>query len=239
MNDLSPDRDSARTQNPRTDLRVVLLDVDGTLLDSNDAHARCWIEVLAGHGHVRDYADVRQLIGMGGDKLLPLLLDLPHDSAEGKAIAAERGSLFLEKYLPGLKPTRGARALVEKVLAAGLKPVVATSAGDELHALLQHACVADLVELSATSEDARRSKPDDDIVQAALRKAGVRPAQAIMVGDTPYDVQAANAAGVRAVTLRCGGWWSDDQFGEQCEIYDDPADLLRSWEASLLGRSVA
>lgn len=115
------------------------------------------------------------------------------------------------------------------MLEDGLLLVVATSAGDELSALLNQAGVADLIEVAATSDDAEKSKPDADIVQAALAKASIGAHEAIMLGDTPSDIGAASAAGVGTVALRCGGWWKDADLAGAIGIYDDPADLLSRW----------
>lgn len=119
--------------------------------------------------------------------------------------------------------------MLQKMKTEGLRLVVATSAGDELPKLLRQANVEDLVELKTTSKDVKHSKPDNDIVVAALDKAGVAPEQALMFGDTPYDVQAANAAGVACVALRCGGWWEDPAFSEAIAVFDDPASFVRAW----------
>ena len=119
--------------------------------------------------------------------------------------------------------------MLERLLADGLVLVVATSAGDELSALLNQAGLADLIEVAATSNDAAKSKPDADIVQAALAKAGIAANVAVTLGDTPYDIQAASAAGVGTVALRCGGWWKDADLAGAIGIYDDPADLLSRW----------
>jgi HAD superfamily hydrolase (TIGR01509 family) len=206
-------------------VRGVLLDVDGTLLDSNDAHARSWAEIFKRHGMDIGFERVRPLIGEGGDKLLPQLTGIGADSAEGKALSAERRELFLESYLPNLRPTRGARTLVECLKTNGLRVVIATSAGkEELDALLRQAGVDDLID-RATSSDAGASKPDPDIVSAALRQAKLPPAAAVMVGDTPYDIEAAKRAGVKTIALRCGGWWDDAALAGAVAIYDDPAAL--------------
>jgi HAD superfamily hydrolase (TIGR01509 family) len=212
-----------------TSSRGVLLDVDGTLLDSNDAHARSWAEVFERHGMHIGFDRVRPLIGEGGDKLLPQLTGLDADSARGKELSAERRKLFLEKFLPTLRPTRGARTLVEQIKAKGLSVVIATSAnGKELAALLRQAGVEDLIE-RATSSDDGASKPDPDIVRAALEEAKLAPDEAVMVGDTPYDIEAAARAGVRTIALRCGGWWDDAALGGALAIYDDPAALALSF----------
>src|SRR5690349_6215531 len=95
-----------------TKVRGVLLDIDGTLLDSNDAHARSWAEIFKRHGMDIGFDRVRPLIGEGGDKLLPQLTGIDAESPQGKALSDERRELFLREYLPALRPTRGARALV-------------------------------------------------------------------------------------------------------------------------------
>ncbi len=210
-------------------IRAVLVDIDGTLLDSNDAHARSWMAVLKDHGHAFPFERVRPLIGMGGDKLLADLLGDSIDSSLIERLGDERGRVFRATELHHLKPTRGARDLLERLQADGLSIVVATSAqSEETAALLKQAGLDDLVDDGADSGDADESKPDPDIVQAALRKAGLRPSEAVMLGDTPYDIAAAAKAGVPAIALRCGGWWNDDAFSGAVAVHDDPADLLKS-----------
>jgi phosphoglycolate phosphatase-like HAD superfamily hydrolase len=214
-------------------LRTVLLDVDGTLIDSNDAHARAWVDALRAHGYVVPFEQVRPLIGMGGDKLLPELTGLDRESGEAERIGATRSGLFLDRELPALRGTRGARALLERLLERGLELVVATSAkSDEVRALLEQAGVADLIELASSADDAERSKPDPDIVRAALRLSGSQAAHSILIGDTPYDIEAATRSRVPTVALRCGGWWSDEALGGAVGIYDDPGQLLEQMEGS-------
>jgi phosphoglycolate phosphatase-like HAD superfamily hydrolase len=224
---------------PGSALRTVLLDIDGTLIDSNDAHARAWVDALRAHGYVLPFEQVRPLIGKGGDKLLPELTGLDPESGEAERIGATRSELFLRRELPALRPTRGARALLEHLLDQGLALVVATSAAeDEVRALLEQAGVSDLIELASSADDAERSKPDPDIVQAALRLSGSQAAHSAMLGDTPYDVEAAARARVPAIALRCGGWWDDAAFAQARAIYDDPADLLAHLEESPVGNAV-
>src|SRR5678816_4109302 len=131
---------------PGSALRTVLLDVDGTLIDSNDAHARAWVGSLRAHGYVVPFEQVRPLIGMGGDKLLPALTGLDPESTEAERIGETRSELFLEEELRSLQPTRGARSLLEHLLGVGFELVVATSAkDDEVRALLEQAGVSDPV----------------------------------------------------------------------------------------------
>lgn len=221
---------------PGSALHTVLLDIDGTLIDSNDAHARAWVDSLRAHGYVVPFEQVRPLIGMGGDKVLPVLTGLDPESGEAERMAETRSELFLERELPTLRPTRGARALLEHMLGVGLALTVATSAKeDEVRALLEQAGVSDLIQLASSADDAERSKPDPDIVQAALRLSRSQAAHSAMLGDTPYDVEAATRARVSIIALRCGGWWDDAALAQAAGIYDDPGELLAHFDESPLG----
>jgi len=207
-------------------LKGVIFDIDGTLVDSNDAHAHSWVETFAEAGYSVPFEVVRPLIGMGADKLLPKTIGIRHDSEEGKRLTKRRSEIFREKYLPRLRPLPGARDLVLRVRKDGLKAIVATSAKDEeLNGLLKAAGVEDLMEEKATASDAKRSKPDPDIVEAAVEESGISPKHLVMIGDTPYDVEAATRAGVRAIAFRSGGW-DDASLKGAVQIYDGPADLL-------------
>jgi HAD superfamily hydrolase (TIGR01509 family) len=213
-------------------LRGVLLDIDGTLIDSNDAHAQSWHEALKEFGRDIPAGTVRPLIGMGGDKLLPRLLGVDAESDVGKAFSERRAAIFLERYVPGLRPTPGAKDLVRHLKAAGLRVVIATSAREEeMNPMLEQVGLDDLVTQKTTSDDAERSKPDPDIVRAALAQGKLAPAETIMLGDTPYDVEAARRAGVRTVAFRSGGWDAKALAGAVA-VYDDPAHLLREFTAS-------
>lgn len=208
-------------------LRGVLLDIDGTLIDSNDAHAHAWVTALAAKGHSAAFERVRPLIGKGGDKLLREIVDIDSESELGQQMSDHRHSVFKSEWLARLKATAGARELLEQFQQDGLKLVIATSASEgEVDDLLEQAGLADLIQAAASADDAEDSKPDPDIVQAALRKSGLEPHQVFMLGDTPYDVEAASLAGVRTVSLRSGGWWDDASLAGSAGIYDDPADLL-------------
>jgi HAD superfamily hydrolase (TIGR01509 family) len=219
-------------------VKAVLFDVDGTLVDSNDAHARAWVEAFAEAGIRVSYDEVRRAIGMGGDKLMPAVAGLTEDSPEGKPIAKRRQEIFAQKCLPHLRSLPGASDLAKALKAGGYTLVAASSAKEaELEALLKIAGVDDLLDAATSSDDADQSKPDPDIVQAALKRAHARPDEAIMIGDTPYDVKAARSAGVRVIAFRSGGWSDEDLRGAEA-VYDDPADLLAHLDDSpLAGRS--
>lgn len=213
---------------------AVLLDVDGTLVDSNDAHAQAWADTLHERGYAVSFARLRRLIGQGGDKLLPNAVSVAAESELGQQLAERRTRIFSERYLPRVQAFPGARALLERLRADGFALVVATSAKrEELEPLLDVAGVADLLEDATSSDDAEHSKPDADIVEAALKKAGCPPERAVLLGDTPYDVEAARRASVAAIALRCGGW-SDAELSGASAIYADVADLLRHYEQSPL-----
>ena len=212
----------------------VLLDVDGTLLDSNDAHAFAYLEALRAHGIEQSFDPVRRMIGMGSDRILPKLAGVDADSDLGQRIQEKKREVFRERHLPELEPVRGARELLEHLRARRLKLVVASSAsGEELQMLLKAANVDDLVEEATSSDDAEESKPAPDLVEAAVRRAGLPEEQLIMIGDTPYDIEAARRAGVGILALRSGGW-EDRDLGGSLAIYDDPADLLARLESSPL-----
>ena len=172
---------------------------------------------------------------MGGDKLLPTLAGISSESELGKRIAERRGRRFREHYLPTLRPFPDVRALLERIAGEGFRIGVASSAKeDELNALLDVAGVADLIFRQTSSDDVESSKPDPDAVHAALAKLRVPPTAAVMIGDTPYDVEAAKRAGVAAIAVRCGGWGDDDLAGARA-IYDDACDLLAHYTPRIFG----
>ena len=213
-------------------LRGVIFDIDGTLVASNEAHARSWVETLSEAGYEVPFDVIWPMIGMGGDKVLPSATGIEADSTLGKQLSSRRWEIFQDRYLANLRPTPGARALVERIAADGLKTIVATSAsGNELQTLLEAADVADLMDATTSASDANDSKPDPDIVQAAVKKSGLKPDELVMLGDTPYDVQAAIGAHVNLVGLLSGGW-TKEELSVDLAIYENPADLLRWYDAS-------
>ena len=217
-------------------VEAVLLDIDGTLMDSNDAHASAWVDVGREFGYAISFDEVRWLIGMGGDKVLPRLTGLLDDSEEGKLLLERRGEIFRKRYLPQLRAFPGTRELLERLRADGLRLVVATSASEEdLKALLRQGNIEDVMQAAANADDAEESKPSPDIINAALKKSKAHPDNVIMLGDTPYDVEAALLAGIPTVAVRCGGW-TDAELGGAIAVYQDPQDLLINYESSPLSR---
>ena len=214
--------------------KAVLLDIDGTLIDSNDAHAQAWVDVGKEFGYDIKFDHVRWLIGMGGDKVLPAVTGLEEESKEGEKILERRGEIFRSQYLPRLKPFEKTRELLQTISDDGCKLVVATSASEkDLEALLKQAGIEDLIDKAANSDDAEESKPAPDIIEAAMKRGKVEPGEAIMIGDTPYDIGAATQAGIPIIAVRCGGWDTEELRGA-ISIYDDPADLLGQYSSSPL-----
>jgi HAD superfamily hydrolase (TIGR01509 family) len=220
-----------------SNIRGVILDVDGTLVLSNDAHAEAWMEAMADFGYYVPYEKIRPLIGMGGDKVLPETIGLQKNSEDGIKISEKRKEIFQKKHVPTLWAAPGARELVEYMHVHGLKLAVASSAEkDELKALLRVAGVSGLVEEEISSSDTGRSKPDPDVIQVALQRFDLPANQVLTLGDTPYDIEAASKVGVGTIALRCGGW-SDHELKGALAIYNDPDDLLNHYDTSPLGDS--
>jgi HAD superfamily hydrolase (TIGR01509 family) len=215
-------------------IKGFLLDIDGTLLDSNRAHAKAWQHALRHFGYEVTAGEVLTLIGMGGDRVLPALVPgLDKNRGRGKEISEFRKKYLLEKVVPSLKPTPGARDLVKELKKRKIKLVVATSASEEeFKNLLKKAQVDDLLSEYTTSSDVENSKPAPDIITAALKKTGLKSAGVLMLGDTPYDIAAAKKAGINTIALRSGGF-SDEQLKGAIAIYDDPKDLLNNLEGIL------
>ena len=215
---------------------AAVLDVDGTLVDSNDAHARAWVEAFAEAGVPVGYDEVRRSIGMGGDKLMPRVAGIEEDTPRGRRISERRGEIFKTRYLPHVRPFPRVRDLVHRFVEDGFTVVVASSAKeDELAPLLERAGVADLITSRTSSEDADNSKPDPDIVAAALKQSGAPRGAAIMLGDTPYDVEAAIRAGIAIAGVESGGWTREALSGAVA-VYADAADLYERYEESPFAR---
>ncbi|MBW4563868.1 MAG: HAD family hydrolase [Mojavia pulchra JT2-VF2] len=215
----------------------VILDVDGTLVLSNDAHAQAWVEAFAEFGYEVKFEQVRPLIGMGGDQIIPQFAPgLSDQEGIGKKIAEKRKELIINKFGTNLTPANGARQLILKMQSVGLRLIIASSATtQELSVLLKAAQVDDLLsqDEAATSSDAEASKPDPEIVEAALSKLNMQPSQVVMLGDTPYDIKSANQAGIDVIAVRCGGF-DNTQLKDAIAIYNDPADLLTHYDTSPL-----
>ncbi|AFZ11754.1 HAD-superfamily hydrolase, subfamily IA, variant 3 [Crinalium epipsammum PCC 9333] len=216
-------------------LRGVIFDVDGTLVLSNDAHAQAWVEAFAAFGYEVSFDQVRPLIGMGGDQVIPKLVPgLNNKEGDGKAISTKRKELILKQFSPTIPSAPGSRELVLRIQGDGLKLMVASSAtSEEVEILLKNAQVDELLSERTKSGDAESSKPAPDIVEVALSRLGMKPHEVVMIADTPYDIQAAKGCGVGVIAVRCGGF-TDEELAGAIAIYNDPADLLAHYDNSAL-----
>lgn len=217
--------------------RAVIFDVDGTLIDSVDFHAQAWVDAFADFGHPVPFERVRRQIGKGGDHLMPVFLTSTEIDRKGEALEVHRGKILKERYLPRFRAFPKARQLVERVLTGGMRVALGSSAKeDELAVYKRIAGIEDLIDTETSADDAGNSKPSPDIFEAALAKLGISDRDSVLVvGDTPYDAEAARKAGLRMIGLRCGGWSAEDLCAAGCiAVFDDPADLLERFEASPL-----
>jgi HAD superfamily hydrolase (TIGR01509 family) len=219
-------------------VKAVIFDIDGTLLDSVDLHAECWQKAFQKFGYHFPFEKIRSQIGKGGDQLLPVFLSEKDLKEKGKAISEYRSQLFMGEYLQKVKPFPCVRELFETVKSHGQKPALASSAkGDELKIFERIAHIEDLVYVGTSSADAKQSKPHPDIFEAALGQLGkdIQPQDVIIVGDSPYDAEAAGKAGVRAIGVLCGGFAESDLRAAGCiAIFRDPEDLWKRYEDSPL-----
>ena len=220
-------------------ITAIIFDMDGTLIDSVDFHAKAWQRTFERFGHRFEYAAIRAQIGKGGDQLMPALLPDEVVERDGEKMEEFRKDLFKNEYLPLIQAFPSVRDLFLRVQADGKRTAVASSAkGDELETYKKITRIEDLVEKETTSDDAERSKPYPDIFQAALHRLDAPPGQAIVIGDTPHDAKAAHAAGMAVLGVLCGGFAEADLRQAGCaEIYDDPADLLKNYDRSMAARN--
>ncbi len=219
---------------------AVIFDVDGTLVDSVTLHAQAWQDAFRDFGHEFELDKIRGQIGKGGDQLLPVFLDERVCEEQGEAINKHRAGILKKRYLDRIEGFPQVRALVQRLQAEGWRVALASSAkGDELATYKKIADITDLIQTETSSDDAEHSKPEPDIFQAALEKLdGLDPKQAFVIGDTPYDAEAAGKAGVRTIGVTCGGWSEAELRQAGCiAVYRDPADLLAKYEQSPLARS--
>jgi HAD superfamily hydrolase (TIGR01509 family) len=218
--------------------RAALFDVDGTLVDTNDLHAAAWREAFGHFGLDRPFEAIRWQIGKGGDNLIPALFpDLPE--ARREEIEEHRSDLFRRCYLPRAAPFPGVRPLFERLAGDGVRIVLASSSNsEEVDFYLGLIGCEDLVAAKTSKDDVESSKPCPDIFETALAKAApVGADEAAVVGDTPWDAQAAGRLGLRTIGFRSGGF-PDEALSAAgaCALYDGPEDLLRRYDSSVFGR---
>jgi HAD superfamily hydrolase (TIGR01509 family) len=185
-------------------VQAALLDVDGTLIDTNYQHALAWFRAFDQHGFVLPLWRIHRAIGMGGDQLVPALVGKETDDEKGDDIRDARDSLYQE-LIGEVEPLHGSRELISDLKERGVTVVLASSSPkDELDHYLELLDARDLADAWTTKDDVESTKPEPDLVNAALEKAGT--GNAVMVGDTRWDVEAAAKAGVQTACVLTGGW---------------------------------
>lgn len=212
-----------------------VFDIDGTLVDSVDLHARAWRDAFLAFGKDVPLPALRAQMGKGGDQLMPLFLSQVELEKFGEEMEAYRGALYKRDYLPQVRAFPGGRALFQRLKADGIALALASSArADELGIYKRLAQIEDLVQVEVSADDAARSKPHPDIFRAALAALGNPAAGGVLVvGDSPYDAQAAGKLGLRTIGVLSGGF-PEDWLRESgaVAIYRDLVDLLARYEQS-------
>ena len=219
-------------------IRAVFFDVDGTLVDSNDMHVLAWEEAFRSIGAQFDRATIHGQIGKGTDMLVPSLMP-DADAALIEKLGDAHAAVFKPRLLDQVRPFPGAHDLLARVHAAGQTVVLASSASaDEVDHYLDLLNARDLVQATTSSGDVESTKPAPDIFAAALKKVAPLSAEEVLVvGDTPYDIQAAAKCGIATVALRSGKFPEETlRDAGAIAIYDDVAALLAEYDRSPLGR---
>src|SRR5579875_2456640 len=218
-------------------IEVLLTDIDGTLVDSNALHAEAWRRAFEHFGIQIGMDEAWRQIGKGADQLIPTFVPEPERERLEKPLKEVRKEIFHRDYMPRIVPFAKAHDLLVRIRDAGIRIVLATSSNPEdLAPYGKLLGMDDLVDAASSSGDAKSSKPAPDIFAAALKKSGKQPDQAIALGDTPWDAQAAGKLGIPVIGLTCGGWKRNDLRDAGCaEVWQDPADLLLHFSESALG----
>lgn len=218
-------------------IEAVIFDIDGTLVDSVDLHAQAWKEAFKHYGKDIPFEQVRRQIGKGGDQLMPVFFSRDELDEFGQEMEEYRGHLFKRDFMPRVRPFHRVRELFERIKADGKRIALASSAKEEELAVYKKiAHIEDLVEAETSADDAEKSKPHPDIFEAALEQLGdIARDKVIVVGDTPYDAEAAGKLRLKTIGVLCGGFPEKELRATGCvEIYEDPADLLARYDESIL-----
>lgn len=219
-------------------VKAVLCDMDGTLVQSNWLHAAAWRDAFSAMGIELDLEEVRRQIGKGGEELIPVFVPWWKRKWVEQPLKRYREYVFKSEYMSQVRPIPGAREVMEKMREAGITVALASSAKkNELGTYKRIAQIEDLVEEETSADDADRAKPHPDIFQAALDRLGLEPHDALALGDTPWDAEAAGKAGVSTVGVTTGGWSKEDLMDAGCvEVWKDVGELARNFDSSIFAR---
>jgi HAD superfamily hydrolase (TIGR01509 family) len=212
---------------------AAILDVDGTLVDTNYQHALAWYRAFRQHGVALPIWRIHRHIGMGGDQLVASLVSEAFDEEHGDDVRAAEKALYLSLIVE-VQPLEGARELIADLRVRGHPVVLASSAkAQEVDHYLDLLDARELVDGWTTSADVERTKPEPDLVRAALDQLGTD--DAVMVGDTPWDVEAAERAGVPTVAVLTGGF-SEQELGDAgaAAVFTSIPDLRKNLDSTPL-----
>jgi HAD superfamily hydrolase (TIGR01549 family) len=207
--------------------QAFLLDIDGTLVDSNDKHADCWVAAFAHFGKTVEWKLIRGQVGKGGDLLVPDTLSAREMRTFGEELKSYRGELWKREYMKTVEPFPGVVDALERLHDRGALLALASSSNpDEVEYYVELLGVGDLLAGTTSKEDAKFSKPSPEIFQAALERVKSDPAMTFAVGDTPYDILAAHRIPVPIVAVRCGGF-PDGLLAKAEFLFDDLPSMMK------------
>jgi HAD superfamily hydrolase (TIGR01509 family) len=208
-------------------MAIAILDIDGTLVDTNYQHALAWYRAFHQNGIVLPVWRIHRHIGMGGDQLVEALTDEDTEKEHGDEIRTAEKVLYME-LINEVEPMDRSREFIEELKQRGHTVVLASSAKqDELDHYLDLLDARDLADEWTSSADVEETKPQPDLVQSALKKVGGEPDDAVMVGDTPWDVEAAKRVGVGTITVRTGGFGADElREAGAVALFESVAELV-------------
>ena len=217
-------------------IQAVIFDLDGTVVDSNDLHVEAWREAFREYGKDFPTRELHRHIGKGGDKYLPEFLSERELREFGKELEQFRGDLFKRNYIERVRPFPKVKELFERIRDDGKRIALASSGSEaDVDHYVELAVLGELIESRTSKSDVEHSKPSPDVFASALSLLHLQPQDAIVIGDTPYDVQAAKKIGLPTVAVLCGGFPEDElRASGAIAIYRDPADLLESYLRSPL-----
>jgi HAD superfamily hydrolase (TIGR01509 family) len=219
-----------------TSSAAAILDIDGTLVDTNYHHAVAWFRAFRQHGHVVPLWRIHRHMGMGGDKLIASLLSDEVEEREGDDIRAAEKALYFA-FIGEVEPLRGARALIQDLHDRGRKVVLASSAkADEVDHYLDLLDARTLADGWTTSADVEQTKPAPDLVLAAIEQLGDDGEKAIMIGDSTWDCEAAKAAGISSIAVLTGGFSEAElRAAGAASVFRSIDDLRTSLDDTPLG----
>jgi HAD superfamily hydrolase (TIGR01509 family) len=214
---------------------VAVLDIDGTLVDTNYHHAIAWFRAFRQHGFLLPLWRIHRHIGMGGDQLVAALAGEGFDREHGDDVRAAEKVLYME-LISEVQPLKGARELIEDLKGNGHTVVLASSAkSDELEHYLTLLDARQLADDWTDSSDVEATKPEPDLLLAALAKVGAKPKDAVMIGDSVWDCRAAKRARVRSVGVLTGGFSEQELLDSGAShVYDAVEHLRQDLDASPL-----